>query len=290
MVSFGRTHCDKLATDQTSTDPNVVADMYYDGERVYFQIADYTGDSSWNQCAQYAEKIYKDYVRANNGAVAGWYIFTRGLLLDWQRNGDVESKNALVLVSKNASYAGEATPSSWTQPELRSREVAYNIEAELDAERVGEPHRARTDLLISQALGHIDQWIAGLSSDGVTVPDFAPFMLGLTCDALIEANAAHPDSRILPKVIQGLEYAWQNAWIASANAFYYRKLTGTSPAPDLNLLIAPAYSWVWKQTGDSKWRDRADAIFAGGVAGAWLGNPKQFNQNYRLSFEYVTGR
>jgi hypothetical protein len=120
--------------------------------------------------------------------------------------------------------------------------------------------------------------------------DFAPFMLGLTCDALIQANAAYPDSRILPKVMQGLEYAWQNAWIASANAFYYRKLTGTSPAADLNLLIAPAYSWVWKQTGDSKWRDRADAIFAGGVTGAWLPGLKQFNQNYRWSFDYVAAR
>jgi hypothetical protein len=53
------------------------------------------------------------------------------------------------------------------------------------------------------------------------------------------------------------------------------------------LLIAPAYSWVWTQTGDPKWRDRADAIFAGGVAGAFLGNPKQFNQSYRWSFDYV---
>ena len=44
---------------------------------------------------------------------------------------------------------------------------------------------------------------------------------------------------------------------------------------------------MWTQTGDPKWRDRADAIFAGGVAGAFLGNPKQFNQSYRWSFDYV---
>jgi hypothetical protein len=285
MVSFGEMHCDKLAADQTSTDPNIVADMFYDGERVYFQIADYTGDASWNRCAQYAEKLYKDYVNRGN-SVAGWNLFTRGLLMDWQRTGDADSRDKVIWISKNAAYAPDFTPPSWTAPEARSREVAYNIEAELDAETLGQPHRARTDLFVGQALGHIDQWIAGKSSDG-TRPDFAPFMLGITCEALIQANAAYPDARILPKVMAGLEYAWQDAWIPASNSFYYRKLTGRYPAPDLNLLIAPAYSWVWTQTGDPKWRDRADATFAGGVTGAWLAGLKQFNQSYRWSFDYV---
>src|SRR5207249_5457120 len=163
MVSVGRTVCGGLAKSTN------VADVQYDGERVYFQIADYTGDSSWNQCAQQAERIYKQYVFANNGRVAGWMIFTRGLLEDYMRTGDAQSREALVLVSNNAAFAGDATLSSWTQPETLSREVAYNIEAELDAEQVGEPHRARTELLIDQALGHLQQWESGRAADG-----FAP--------------------------------------------------------------------------------------------------------------------
>ena len=35
---------------------------------------------------------------------------------------------------------------------------------------------------------------------------------------------------------------------------------------------------------------KADAIFAGGVVGAFLENPKQFNQSYMWSFEYVKRR
>ncbi len=38
------------------------------------------------------------------------------------------------------------------------------------------------------------------------------------------------------------------------------------------------------------YRDRGDAIFAGGVEQAWLDGGKQFNQNYRWSFDCVTWR
>ena len=58
-------------------------------------------------------------------------------------------------------------------------------------------------------------------------------------------------------------------------------------APDLNMLIAPAFAWLYKETGDAKYRDRGDQIFGGGVQHAWLDNGKQFNQNYRWSFDYI---
>jgi hypothetical protein len=61
-------------------------------------------------------------------------------------------------------------------------------------------------------------------------------------------------------------------------------------APDLNLLIAPAYAWLYSRTGDTTYRDRGDQIFAGGVKGAWLDGSKVFNQNYMWSFDYVKWR
>ena len=74
-----------------------------------------------------------------------------------------------------------------------------------------------------------------------------------------------------------------------AEAFWYDSTDATAAAPDLNLLIAPAYAWLYRQTGDPAYRDRGDQIFAGGVKLAWLG-AKQFNQNYRWSFDYVRWR
>jgi len=77
--------------------------------------------------------------------------------MDFLRTGDIGSKNDVILISQKAALSLDTTPPSWTASEVRSREVAYNIEAELDAETLGQPHRARTDLLVGQALGHIDQ-------------------------------------------------------------------------------------------------------------------------------------
>ena len=40
---------------------------YYDGTRVYYQIADYTHDPSWNKCALHIAEQYRAYVLQNSG-------------------------------------------------------------------------------------------------------------------------------------------------------------------------------------------------------------------------------
>ncbi|MDP6617353.1 MAG: hypothetical protein QF790_09340 [Gammaproteobacteria bacterium] len=96
------------------------------------------------------------------------------------------------------------------------------------------------------------------------------------------------------------QYVGQRLWNESAEAFRYADRYSTSegqspdvvsPAPDLNMLIAPAFAWVYKQTGNETARIQGDAIFAGGVRGACLScGGKQFNQNYFYSFDYVRWR
>src|SRR4051794_35292758 len=91
MTAFGRQNCNKLAP---GVEPWAQAadDSYYDGTRVYYQIAAYTGDPTWKYCAGLAKGIYRDgYVIPNNGNVAGWDNFTMGLLIDYQRTGDTVS-------------------------------------------------------------------------------------------------------------------------------------------------------------------------------------------------------
>ena len=46
MLSYGTTHCNNLKGTSMSFDSKLAA-TYYDAEWVFFQIADYTGDSSW---------------------------------------------------------------------------------------------------------------------------------------------------------------------------------------------------------------------------------------------------
>jgi len=63
--------------------------------------------------------------------------------------------------------------------------------------------------------------------------------------------------------------------------------TENKGAPDLNMLIAPIYGWLFARDHYVKDLERGDALFAGGVRGAWLQGGKQWVQSYRLSFLYV---
>jgi hypothetical protein len=290
MKTYGATHCAELATTSPLTDEERLTATQYDPEWVFYQIADYTGDSSWRTCADRAEVIYRDlYVLPNNGMVPAHMNFTLGLARDYLSTNDVISKNSVLLISTNAAYTPDSTPLSWTIDSTMSREVAYSIRSYLSAEAIGAPHRTRTEALVDQALGHIDQWFVSK-----TAPYVRPFMFALTAEVLISYEEITNDPRILPALTLGANWIWDNCWLPDQEAFKYTDRVvpsgGTEPAPDLNLLIAPIYAWLWHQTGDATYRDRADKIFVGGVKGAWLVGAKQFNENYSTSFDYVRWR
>jgi hypothetical protein len=281
---------------------------YYDAARVYYQIADYTGDSAWTNCESKAEAIYKSYVQGaaawggGYGAVPGYWNFTTGFLMDVQHTADATSKQAAISLSENASFCRE-----WTVKASLSREVAYCLMSYLNAEALGEPRRARMAQFADQALGHIDQWFISKTfrqPQDSDVPQSAgqyylqPFMVGLTTQALIKYWDVTKDSRVQPAVKAALDALWARAWVASDEAFWYENWTpdpsmafpARPGAPDLNLLIAPAYAWLYQRTGDTTYRDRGDQVFAGGVKGAYLEGAKQFNQSYMWSFDYVKWR
>jgi hypothetical protein len=287
MLTFGNQHCQQLKSGGGSFDDKLSA-TYYDAERVFYQIADYTGDSSWIQCAQAAENIYRDqYVLPNNGDVPGFWNFSEGLLQDFMRTGDEKSRAAVNALADNAAFARDNTAPEATVDQALSRETAYAINSYLDSEDAGAARRARLDLLVSQSLGHLEQWFG-------SGKDFSSFMVGLTSEALIHYHSKTGDARVLPALKKAADGLWSRAWVADANAFRYSTSKaaseGTGPAPDLNLLIAPLYAWIYHQTGEQSYRDRGELIFAGGVTQAYLNNGKQFNQNYRWSFKYVEWR
>ena len=88
---------------------------------------------------------------------------------------------------------------------------------------------------------------------------------------------------------------WADNWLIENQAFQHvdREVSGEggpTPAPDLNMLIAPAYAWMYHQTGNPIYQKEADAIFAGGVRGSYLEGAKQFNQNYLFAFDFLSWR
>jgi hypothetical protein len=289
MKSFGLTTCQALKRGDASFDEALAA-TYYDAAWVFYQIGDYLGDPSWNDCAEAAEATYRDrYVLPNNGAIPGYWNFSRGLAEDFLRTGDERSRKAVVLLARNGAFARDSTRLEETVSSEMSRETAYAISAYLNAEEVGEPSRTRLTLLVDHALGHLDQWF-----QSGTAPYIRPFMVALTAQALIQYSERYEDERILPALVHAADVLWEKMWIPGVGAFMYTDRVvvsgGREPSPDLNLLIAPLYGWLYRKTGEDRFLERGDEIFAGGVRGAYLSNPKQFNQSYRWSFRYVEWR
>jgi hypothetical protein len=290
MVQYGRQFGQEMQHLGNHIDQ--VDSTYYDAARVFAQIAAYTGDASWYQYADTAAHYYRDgSVLPLNGAEPGYWNFTQGLLMDYQRTGNPADRDAILALANNAAFAGALTPLSWTAGTDTSREVAYTLMSYINADKLGASHGARFGALVNQAIGHINQWFVTNSA-----PYIRPFMVGLTMQALIDAYQVSPDPRIQDAVKTALDGLWARTWVPSAQAFMYTDRVaadgsgGTEPAPDMNLLIAPAYAWLYKQTGDVTYLNRGDQVFAGGVQGAYLGDFKHFNQNYTWSFDYVAWR
>ncbi len=279
---------------------------YYDGIKVYYQIAEYTKDSKWLQGVQVCKDWYRDEYVLKIPMVGAWRLFPHGLYIDYKKTGDIKSKEALLKLAKQGAFADRNIDyAKTTEYDLKtvalSREVAYNINCYLTAQELGDPAFSKPDPYIDLALRHLTIWNEWLKSGSASYPynaengtGFQPFMAGLTCEALIyyyESKFADPVKKkeIFSAIKEIAVRMWDSAWIEDKSTFYYEN-NKKGPAPDLNLLIAPLYAWLWHYTGEEQFRIKGDKLFAGGVKFAWLDGGKQFSQNYRWSFAYVNWR
>jgi hypothetical protein len=289
MTKFGRRHGEFLAAGKPDDplDP-LLATTYYDAARVFLLIGDYLREPVWATYADAALRVYRDrYVIANRGGVPGYWIFTRGMAMHYARTKDERSAEGVRLLASKAAFARDTSPEASTVSWEQSRETAYALQAKLDAEAVGEPRSPRLAMLVDHALGHIDQWFVSNSAAYTQA-----FMVALTAEALIRWDSTKPDPRVFPALQKAAAGLWKRMWVPEVQAFNLvdREIPGSSkpvPAPDLNLMIAPLYAWIYHRTGNRVYRDRAAVIFAHGVRKAYLAGGKQFNQNYRWSFDYL---
>ncbi|MCF6352145.1 MAG: T9SS type A sorting domain-containing protein [Cyclobacteriaceae bacterium] len=327
MVEYGQKWGDILMaySEAELTSPVARNNVYYDGQRIFFQIADYTGDAEpWNSYAQRAEVIYRDkYAIPNNYGVQGYRRFSHGLYMDAVRTNDDLSAEGVFLMRDKPPFSNPETFGNvhkWYWSGL-SREIAYAIESHVISEQIGHQRlEERMALYIDMALNHIHEWTTGeYGSPNVSNNRLAPFMVGLTAEALITdyewsvTQGKVADTRIPAALKAVADYLMvaqvrdgpnvgANMWIENLDnsgygAFRYEDAelspTGTKPAPVLNLLIAPMYAWLYKHYGEQSYLEMGDKIFAGGVRLAegsldWSG--KQYNQNYRWSFDYIKWR
>ncbi len=323
---------------------------YYDSQRVFYQIAEYTGqDEPWHSYALEAKRVYLNYVENSvndsagyNFSFPGYRRFAQGIYMEYVLTGDSKVYENIAKIRDNPAIS-EAGDRSISVPawywERRSREVAYALEAHIFAERAGYPRdEADVARYVSMALNHIKEWTSG--EFGYTESyRRAPFMFALTAEALIifyewelengrDPSALYNHSSVpaefiptigIPEAIKSMaDYLYDEAVVISGenigkrmwvedlggrrpnwndeggsgySTFRYEDIKSGAPTIDLNLLIAPAYAWLFQHYGDMKYINIADRLFTSGVSLSntrW--NTKIFNQNYRWSFDYVKWR
>lgn len=288
MTTFGQQNCVRISS--TPINDNTQVNLYYDGQYVFYRIADLTGDPSWIQCAKNARWGYRDYyVIPNNGHVLGFWSFTRGLREDFRRFQDAQSKEAVRMLANNPNFCADT---AWNNQNVYDfdylREASYCLEAKLDAYWVGLGLDQRISSVYMPA---VTQGIKKALIDQTT-SYVKPFMLALGATSLIRYyHEVSAEPIILTTITSGFNNLW-SLWNEQAQAMYYRSPNdaataaddpGYTPSPDLNLLIAPVYQWIFERTGDSVAAARAEKLFNGGVERGYLGNGKQFNQAYRDS-------
>ena len=296
---------------------------YYDGERVFYQIADYTGDSSWVASAEASESVYRPYVVNNNGGIPGYRNFAQGMAMDYAREpvGSQERTLDAAGVGDLANNCGPYPPGIYDV--ALSRETAYALESNLQAKQLGLTiDDAKLQRLVDAALGHLDQW-TNMKYIATGDSFVQPFMVGLTCNALIKwydytvqqhaQNSSFAIDTRVPVAIKtaadwliGQTGGQYNAWNPAYNSFNYKiHYSGynvdatqiTSVEVDqytcqLNLLIVPMFGWLYHNYGETNgaiYRQWGDTIFAGGSTVS-VDTGKQFSQNYRVSGDYVQWR
>jgi hypothetical protein len=265
---------------------------YYDGEWVYFQIADYTKDPKWLVHSQNCRETYRNHVLELNGKLPGHRVHPHGLYEDFIRNKDMKSREALLLLAKNSHFAPNNNGGGGAPSYLCCRENGYILMTLVLAEAIGEP-QPKLAHSVKAGCAALDQ-----HSTSKDIAWIQPFFSGIQAEGLIlYADRHNAADKVLPSLVRYADWLWDHCWIAKEQGFCYRRENPNDPksilkggCPGLNLLIAPMYAWLYKKTGEPRFRDRGDLLFAGGVKNAWLDGGKQFSQNYRWSFSYVKWR
>ena len=260
---------------------------FYDGARVYFQIADYTKDAKWENCALWIAKQYRDYTIKANGGQPAYRLFPHGLEMAYRRTGDESFKTAVLLMAKNAPYASSGGGVSTKL----IRETAFVLNCYLAAERLGAPRHPQTERAVAQLLGHFSMLF-----DTNSYELHQTFFDGLAAEALIGWHGMTGDARIAPVIKKMLDWHWNSGWNGKQLVYNPDPLgprcdnSCKKYTSELIALSMPAFGWYARHTGDKTYRERGDVMWSHMHDTDISYHGKIFSQNYRWTFDYLAWR
>jgi hypothetical protein len=318
-LQYGPVHAATMATlwEAPELDPALSA-CYYDATAAFYLLRDLSGEVAYTEAARQSFHVYARRYVLQSGCSSFWY-FPRGILRHleetwathgrWSEHADaLDAEAALATLADNQFAAWWCHLNYLWETDFRS--PAYAMDAHLALyqskgygyiyyedkapDNLEMKRVLRYNLIAEQALCQCANYLYLQIRVG-----FKPFMLGLMARSLIErhewclTNQYGEDRRTVPILQRWAEYLWRECWLPEFGGFQYSTVEGpddgTGPAPDLNLLIAPLYGWLHKQTqtSHSVWKERGDQVFNFGIDASWLEGAKQFNQYLYWSRDYL---
>jgi hypothetical protein len=244
---------------------------YYDGGRVYLELAELTNDQ-WpgvkappaQPPSYYAASIlnqYEDYILAQANPNPGYRIFPYGMLMAYRKTGEQKHADTIMHLAKHSAFIavnmrylrehGEPKGACWSPWSIR--ESAYNTDVMIAYQLLtGAEHQLLNVGVYDCVIADFDEFMdpAGTTFNGATGTNpcnshscINNFMLGLALETLINyyemsALYANPDASIIPYVGKALDFIWANSLEKGTAAMYYN----SDPVNGLNATKDTVYT------------------------------------------------
>ena len=278
---------------------------YYDRAQIYYAWWVRTGNPEyWRRGTLTAVDYRTKYLEPNNYNVTHHWSQLEGLTDHYWLTGDAMSQKAVGKTADVlASYYRKGVLDDTNHIDMESRIQARSLQSMLLAWEIqapGGPNYGPTTwathlpLMLGQILKA--QNTKGAYIWGGYCRTSINYMNGLLNDAMIRYSTRfQADSRILPSIKANADWLWANQWRTDLSfnyqsAYCARNGSSASASHDLNNLFATTFSWLYKQTGQTTYRQAADLMFDSGVKKAYLSGVKQFNEEYTASYKYLSYR
>jgi hypothetical protein len=265
--------------------------VWFYNDETFFRMAEYTGDPTWANCGvKVAEAMRDRFAASGPTTMYALYLFPWTMVSAYGWTGDPSFKTQVVNIADAGMY--------WhgSIDDLFMREHAFAFERRL-------ARRAVTGEEDYHLQYFADAAISMLYINATRSPERGfnePFMMGLLMRPLIRWYMISHDARV-PYVIRiTLDRLWDDWYDKSKHHFLYNPEPADNvrcwvacneyTSSKLNNLVAPAFAWYWRLTGEDRFRERGDDLFAYLYADGDPYFAKEWSQGFYWSFDFVEWR
>lgn len=298
------------------------SDQYYDSMTTTYQLYARTGDLKYLVNARRwalhhrRDQVYLSGSNIGHGRCSDVsktrYTFPQGLVQDYFMFGDEEAKNVSGLIVDNFYmthpqgnyYLAPNTRGFWTEREaaFALNGILAHYEATGNAayltrvrDRVASLHRMQVD-------NGRRAWVHNLydhdPGEGCATSDWgsSPWMSGLLLEAIIKYHKLTGDPLARESILMAVDDLWARYRATGAHAgasFVYLGCPAyRDGSPDLDNLVAPAFGYAYRLTGNESYKTRGTTLFNTSVEHGYTGTHKHYSQQFRSSGHfpaYVSG-